>query len=111
MLGRHPGTGRDVALRIHHVEVQHMLNAVIGVVIQEFIQPHQRVFVGLTNAAEISGDCGWPAQVWIRPIGAFGVQRFNKGCADDIQCGDNGGQVAVSLWILSSCARRYIAPA
>ena len=60
------------------VEVEHMLNAVVGVVIQELVEPLQGVIVGLADAAEIARDGGRPAQVRIGAVRAFGIERLNE---------------------------------
>ena len=82
------------------IEIQHMLNAVIGVVIQKLIEPLQGVFIWLTNTAEISSDGRRPAEVWVRAVGAFGVKRFHERRANDIQCGNNRGQISVRFGFL-----------
>ncbi len=118
-----PGVGvvvahedRDLELDIHAqaveqvadqdragVDVQHLVHAVIGVVIQEFIQPFERVVVGLADAAKVAGDGRRAAQVDVRAVGAFGVQRFHIAGADDLHGGGDGGQVAIRLPAPSSC--------
>jgi len=77
------------------VEVEHVLDAVVGVVVEELVQPLQGVFIRFADAAEITRDRGRPAEVRVRAVRAFGVQRLDEGRADNVQRGDDGGQVAV----------------
>ncbi len=104
---------RDLELNVHAdsveqeakqdragVEIEHVLNAVVGVVVQELVQPLQGVFVGLTDAAEIACDGRGSAEVRVGAVGAFCVERLHEGGADDVQRGDDGGQVAVRFGFL-----------
>ena len=85
-----PEEDRDLELDIHAqpveqeaeqdgacVEIQHLLHAVVGVVIEEFVQPLQGMLVGLTDAAEVAGDGLRAVQVNIRAVGAFGIERLD----------------------------------
>ena len=82
------------------VDVQNLLDAVLGVVIEELVEPLERVLVGLPHPAEVTGDRLRAAQVDIGAVGAFGVQRLHVARADDVHRGGEGRQVAVGLLFL-----------
>ena len=66
------------------VEIQHRLDAVLRVVIQQFVHPLQGVLVRLADAAEIAGDGLRAAQVRVRAVGALGVQRLHVRSAENL---------------------------
>ncbi len=77
------------------VDVEHLLDAVVGVVVEEFVKPLEGIVVGLPDAAEVAGDRLRPAQVDVGAVGALGVQRLHVAGADDLHGSRHGQDVAV----------------
>ena len=66
------------------IDVEHLFDAVVCVVVQEFVQPLERIVVGLPNAAKVAGDGLWPTQVDVGAVGALGVQRLHVAGTEDL---------------------------
>src|SRR5450759_853285 len=82
------------------VDVEDLAHAVFGVVVEELVEPLQRVVVGLAAPAEIAGDRGRADEVDVRAVGALRVQRLHVAGADDVHGRRDRRQVAVGLLLL-----------
>ena len=66
------------------IDVEHLVDAIVGVIVQELVQPFERILIRLADAAEIAGDRVRPAQMDVRAVRAFGVERVHVRRADDL---------------------------
>ncbi len=64
------------------VDVQHLIDAVVGVIVQKLVEPFERVLIRLTDAAEIAGDRIGSAQMHVRAVGSLRVERVHVRRAD-----------------------------
>ena len=79
------------------VDVQDLADAVLGVIVEEFIQPFQYIIIRLPHTAEVAGDGLRSAQVQIRAVRALGIQGFDIAGADDLHGSSDRRQVAILL--------------
>ncbi len=71
------------------IDIENLAHAVVGVVMKQLVCPHERVIIGLPNAAEVAGDRCGSVEMNVRSIGAFGVERLHITRADDLHGGSN----------------------